>query len=72
MKIKEIMWKKSFAKISLLVSSNISNWVNKKFPRIFDKGNEKIGDIVNITISDARGVTLFGYNNKQELKNEVA
>ena len=26
----------------------------------------------NITISDARGVTLFGYNNKQELKNEVA
>ena len=39
---------------------------------VFDKSNEEIGDIVNITISDARGVTLFGYNNKQELKNEVA
>ena len=39
---------------------------------IFDKGTEKIGDIINIKISDARGVTLFGYNNKQELKYEVA
>ena len=27
---------------------------------IFDKNNEKIKDIVNIEITDAKGVTLFG------------
>ena len=39
---------------------------------IFDKGNEKIGEIVDIKIEDARGVTLFGSNTHREYKYEVA
>ena len=39
---------------------------------VFDKASEKIGDIVNIKIEDARGVTLFGSNTHQEYKYEVA
>ena len=39
---------------------------------VFDKGTEKIGDVVDLLITDARGVTLFGTNVNQEYKNEVA
>ena len=39
---------------------------------IFDKGDEKVGDIVDIKIYDARGVTLFGENLNQGYKYEVA
>ncbi len=39
---------------------------------IFDKGHEKVGDIVDIKIYDARGVTLFGENLNQGYKYEVA
>lgn len=39
---------------------------------VVDKGNEKVGDIINVEITDARGVTMFGRNNKLEYKYEVA
>ncbi len=39
---------------------------------IMDKGNEKIGDIVDVKITGARGVTMFGQNNQLEYKYEVA
>ena len=39
---------------------------------VFDKIKEKVGDIVDIKISDARGVTLFGQNLNQEYRYEVA
>ena len=39
---------------------------------IMDKGNEKIGDIVDVEITDAKGVTMFGQNNQLEYKYEVA
>ena len=39
---------------------------------VFDKGNERVGEIIDIKIYDARGVTLFGKNLNQEYKYEVA
>ena len=39
---------------------------------IFNKGEEKIGELVNIKIYDTRGVTLFGSTIHQEYKYEVA
>ena len=39
---------------------------------VMDKGNENIGDIVNVKITDARGVTMFAQNNQLEYKYEVA
>ena len=39
---------------------------------VFDKGDEKVGDVVDIKIYDARGVTLFGENLNQGYKYEVA
>ena len=39
---------------------------------IFDKGSEKVGDVVDLLITDAQGVTLFGVNANQEYKYEVA
>jgi len=39
---------------------------------VFDKGREKVGDIIDIKIYDARGVTLFGENLNQGYKYEVA
>ena len=39
---------------------------------IFNKGEEKIGDLVNIKIYDTRGVTLFVSTIHQEYKYEVA
>jgi tRNA-2-methylthio-N6-dimethylallyladenosine synthase len=39
---------------------------------VFDKNNEKIGDLVDIKIEDARGVTLFGSRVQGEYKYEVA
>ena len=39
---------------------------------IFNKGEEKIGELVNIKIHDTRGVTLFGSTIHQEYKYEVA
>jgi len=39
---------------------------------VFDKGKESVGDIIDIKIDDARGVTLFGSNINQEYRYEVA
>ena len=39
---------------------------------VFDKKNEKIGELVDIKIEDARGVTLFGSRVQREYKYEVA
>ena len=39
---------------------------------IFDKGGESVGDIIDVKINDARGVTLFGSNINQEYRYEVA
>ena len=39
---------------------------------VFDKGNKSIGDLIDIKIDDARGVTLFGTNVNQENRYEVA
>ena len=39
---------------------------------IFDKNNENIGEVINIRIDDARGVTLFGSRVYQEYNYEVA
>ena len=39
---------------------------------VFDKGNKSIGDLIDIKIEDARGVTLFGTNVNQEYRYEVA
>jgi len=39
---------------------------------VFDKTNEKIGDIINVKIDDARGVTLFGSRTYQGYNYEVA
>ena len=39
---------------------------------IFNKGNEKIKDIVNIFIQDAKGISLFGNQVvEKEMKHEV-
>ena len=39
---------------------------------VFNKGNESIGDLIDVKIEDARGVTLFGSNINQEYRYEVA
>ena len=39
---------------------------------VFDKGDESIGDLIDVKIEDARGVTLFGTNVSREYKYEVA
>lgn len=39
---------------------------------VFDKTNEKIGDIIDVKIDDARGVTLFGSRTYQGYNYEVA
>ena len=39
---------------------------------VFDKGNESIGDLIDVKIEDARGVTLFGTNTNREYRYEVA
>ena len=39
---------------------------------VFDKINEKVGELVDIKINDARGVTLFGSRGHREYKHEVA
>ena len=39
---------------------------------IFDRNNENIGEVINIRIDDARGVTLFGSRVYQEYNYEVA
>ena len=39
---------------------------------VFDKNNENVGELVDIKINDARGVTLFGSRVYQEYKYEVA
>ena len=39
---------------------------------VFDKNDEKIGELVDIKINDARGVTLFGSRVYQGYKYEVA
>ena len=39
---------------------------------VFDKINEKVGELVDIKINDARGVTLFGSSGHREYKHEVA
>ena len=39
---------------------------------VFDKGNESVGDLIDVKIEDARGVTLFGTNINQEYRYEVA
>ena len=39
---------------------------------IFDRNNENIGEVVNIRIDDARGVSLFGSRVYQEYNYEVA
>ena len=39
---------------------------------VFDKGNESVGDLVDVKIEDARGVTLFGTSINQEYRYEVA
>ena len=39
---------------------------------VFDKGNESVGDLVDVKIEDAKGVTLFGINVSQEYRYEVA
>jgi tRNA-2-methylthio-N6-dimethylallyladenosine synthase len=35
---------------------------------VFDKGNEQINDIINIKITDARGITLFGERIYEEVQ----
>ena len=39
---------------------------------VFDKTNEKIGEIIDVNIDDARGVTLFGSRTYQGYNYEVA
>ena len=39
---------------------------------VFDKTNDKIGDIIDVKIDDARGVTLFGSRTYQGYNYEVA
>ena len=39
---------------------------------VFDKGSESVGDLIDVKIEDARGVTLFGINVNREYKYEVA
>ena len=39
---------------------------------VFDKGNESVGDLIDVKIQDARGVTLFGSSINQEYRYEVA
>ena len=39
---------------------------------VFDKNDENVGELIDIKINDARGVTLFGSRVYQEYKYEVA
>ena len=72
--------KKHVGKISKVLVEKVSKKSNDQWSGrteggtwvVFDKTNEKIGDIIDVKIDDARGVTLFGSRIYQGYNYEVA